>query len=140
MSMDALSLGDAPIDPAGLHHLLACDQVGGGVVVPGTVRDHHAGRRVQHLAFEAYEAMALAQLAAIAADLVAKFAVDRVVMVHRTGRVAIGEPCVVVGVCAAHRDAAFLACREGIDRLKAEVAIWKRETFEGGEEWVTNHP
>ncbi len=138
--MHLIDLPGGPIDLAAIYAHLNCPHAGGEVVFTGVVRDHHDGRQVEHLAFEAYDEMARRQLAAIADDIVGQWAVDRVALVHRTGRVAIGEVCVVVGVSAAHRDAAFAGCRHGIERLKAEVAIWKRETFVGGEAWVTNHP
>ena len=134
-----LGLCTAPIDEAAIRRHLACDEAGGEVLFTGTVRDHNQGRRVTGLAFEAFEAMALLQLEAIAADMIARWDVCRVALVHRVGAVPLNGVCVVVGVAAPHRSAAFEACRHGIDALKRDVAIWKRETFADGEVWVTNH-
>ena len=128
------------IDLATIHQYLRSPHAGGETLFTGTARDHHAGKRVEQLEFEAYGEMALQQLHAIAETMRERWQVTKVALVHRVGRVAIGEICVVVGVSAPHRDAAFAACRYGIDTLKAEAAIWKKETYEGGEHWVANHP
>ena len=90
--------------------------------------------------FEAYPEMAVAQLQAIAAEMYARWPLRKVALVHRLGRLPLGEVVVAVGVSAGHRAEAFEACRYGIDALKRDVPIWKREHFEGGEVWVTNHP
>lgn len=134
-----VGLPSGPIDEAAIRQHLACDAAGGEVVFTGTVRDRNQGRQVIQLAFEAYEDMALAQLHALGEEIMQRWEVCRVALVHRTGVVPLNETCVVVGVSAPHRAAAFEACRHGIDALKQDVAIWKRETFEGGEVWVTNH-
>jgi molybdopterin synthase catalytic subunit len=135
-----IAVDPAPIDLAAVHAYLADPAAGGEVVFSGTVRDHNQGRVVSHLEFEAYAEMAVAQLEVIAAELRAKWPVRKVVMLHRLGKLALGEVVVVVGVSSAHRAEAFEAARFGIDRLKQDVPIWKREHFEGGEVWVTNHP
>jgi molybdopterin synthase catalytic subunit len=109
------------------------------VLFTGTVRNTNLGRSVIQLAFEAFEPMALKQLEALGEEILARWEASRVALVHRLGVVPLGEACVVVGVSAPHRAAAFEGCRHGIDSLKRDVAIWKRETFEGGESWVTNH-
>jgi molybdopterin synthase catalytic subunit len=134
-----VGLATAAIDEAAIRRHLACAEAGGEVLFSGTVRDHNQGRKVTALTFEAFEEMAIGQLNAIGRDLLARWDVSRVALVHRVGRVELGAVCVVVGVSAPHRAAAFEACRYGLDTLKKDVAIWKRETFEGGEEWVTNH-
>lgn len=135
-----IAVDPAPIDLAAIHAYLADAAAGGECVFTGTVRDHNQGRVVSALEFEAYPEMAMAQLARIAAEMHARWPLRKVALVHRLGRVALGEVVVVVGVSAGHRAEAFEACRYGIDTLKAEVPIWKREHFEGGEVWVTNHP
>lgn len=133
-------VGPEPIDLAAVHAHLADVAAGGEVVFTGTVRNHHAGRHVTALEFEAYPEMALAEFQRIAEAIRVHWKVCKLVLWHRLGRVELGEACVVVGVSAAHRAEAFEAARYGIDRLKAEAPIWKREFFAGGEAWVTNHP
>jgi molybdopterin synthase catalytic subunit len=130
----------APIELTEIHRYLASPHAGGEVVFTGTVRDHNEGHQVDFLEFEAYGEMALQVMHAIAEEIRTHWAVTKVAMVHRVGRVEIGEVCVVVGVSAPHRAAAFEGARHGIDRLKADVPIWKRETFEGGQAWLANHP
>jgi molybdopterin synthase catalytic subunit len=90
-----------------------------------------------YLEYEAYAGMAEAEMAKIEAQALDRFAVSRVAIVHRTGRLAIGEVSVVAAVAAAHRADAFAACHFVIDTLKQSVPIWKKEVFEGGESWVT---
>jgi molybdopterin synthase catalytic subunit/molybdopterin converting factor small subunit len=103
----------------------------------GTTRDHHEGRRVARLAYEGYEPMALAALAAIERAAPERFDVARCAIVHRLGEVPLTEASVVVVVSAAHRAPAFDACRWAMDELKRTVPIWKKEHFaEGGEAWV----
>jgi MoaE-MoaD fusion protein len=96
----------------------------------------HAGEPVIGLEYEAYEEMALAVLRDIAGEVESRFGVRRLAIVHRTGRVEVGEPSVVVAAAAAHRDAAFDACRYAIDELKARAPIWKRELYGAGSVWV----
>ena len=107
----------------------------------GTTRDHHEGRRVLRLEYEAYAPMALAALAAIERDAVARFAILSCDIVHRLGEVPPGEASVVVTVASAHRGPAFDACRWAMDRLKADVPVWKKEHFEGGDAaWAQGRP
>ncbi|MEB3196801.1 MAG: molybdenum cofactor biosynthesis protein MoaE [Candidatus Sericytochromatia bacterium] len=133
-----LQLGHEPLDLNAIHAHLADPAAGGEVVFTGSVRNHHEGRRVHALTYEAYPEMALAEFGRIAEAIAARWEVQRVVLHHRLGYLTVGEACVVVGVSAAHRQEAFEAARYGIDRLKREAPIWKREHFEGGEAWVTN--
>ena len=135
-----IAVGPDPIDLAALHAFLADPAAGGEVLFTGTVRDRNEGRAVHALEFEAYPEMAVAQLQAIAAEMYARWPLRKVALVHRLGRLPLGEVVVAVGVSAGHRAEAFEACRYGIDALKRDVPIWKREHFEGGEVWVTNHP
>ena len=102
----------------------------------GTVRNVNAGRRVLFLEYEAYAAMAEREMERIAQDATARFGVTRVAIVHRIGRIEIGEASVAIAVAAPHRAAAMDACRFVIDTLKATVPIWKREHFDGGAVWV----
>jgi molybdopterin synthase catalytic subunit len=100
------------------------------------VRDNTRGRRTFYLDYEAYEAMALKQMESLAAAAQERFAVAAVSIVHRVGRLEIGETSVLIVVAAAHRGAAFEACRWIIDTLKKTVPIWKKEYFEDGAVWA----
>jgi molybdopterin synthase catalytic subunit len=102
----------------------------------GVVRDENAGRRVSHLEYEAYEDMALPLMEQIAAEAARRWPVSDVRLVHRLGRLDIGEPSVAVAVASPHRPEAFAACRYVIDTLKAEVPIWKKEFYEDGAAWL----
>jgi MoaE-MoaD fusion protein len=102
----------------------------------GTTRETNRGRVVTHLEYDAYPEMAEAEMAKIAEQVRAKHDILHVAMAHRTGHVPIGEASVVIAVSAAHRGAAMDACREAIDTLKQTVPVWKKEVFEGGEEWI----
>jgi molybdopterin synthase catalytic subunit/molybdopterin converting factor small subunit len=130
-------------DPIPAEALVAAAKQGsdGAVVVfDGIVRDNTRGRRTLYLDYEAYEAMAEKQMAALAAEAVAKFGVRGVTVVHRLGRLGIGETSVLIVVASAHRGAAFEACRWVIDMLKKTVPIWKRETFVDGAVWADGEP
>jgi len=113
---------------------------GGIDIFIGTVRNATKGKAVTHLEFEAYEPMAISEMKKIAEAATAKWPVEKIVIRHRTGRMEIGEVPVVIAVAAAHRDAAFDACRFIIDTLKQTVPIWKKEFFEDGAHWVSAHP
>src|SRR5260370_887463 len=111
---------------------------GDGAIVTfdGCVRNQSHGRRTLYLDYEAYESMALAKMREIAAEAHTKFAIDRVAVAHRLGRLEIGETSVFIAVSAPHRAAAFDACRHIIDTLKRSVPIWKKEYFEDGAVWA----
>jgi molybdopterin synthase catalytic subunit len=113
---------------------------GAVVVFDGIVRDHTRGRQTLHLDYEAYEAMAEKQMAELAAEAVERFGVRGVTLVHRLGRLEIGETSVLIVVASAHRGAAFEACRWVIDTLKKTVPIWKKETFVDGAVWADGEP
>jgi len=102
----------------------------------GTVRNVNAGKPVLFLEYEAYAGMAEREMERIAAEAVARFGVTKVEIVHRVGRVEIGEASVVIAVAAPHRAPAMDACRFVIDTLKTSVPIWKREHFDDGAVWV----
>jgi molybdopterin synthase catalytic subunit len=148
-----LSLTGDPIDPAVLAELRAAvaTPADGAVVLfegrtretPGTpgpgqeeAASRFAGERVRALEYEAYEEMALGVLGAIADEIEARFGIQRLAIVHRTGRVPLGDVSVAIAVAAPHRGAAFDACRYAIDELKARAPIWKAEQFEDGSVWV----
>ena len=110
---------------------------GGLVIFAGLVRNETGGRPVKFLEYEAHAPMAEAKLREIGAALRARWpGVRRVAMLHRVGRLEIGEASVLIAVAAAHRAEAFEACRHAIDALKASVPVWKKEHFEDGEAWV----
>jgi molybdopterin synthase catalytic subunit len=113
---------------------------GGIDVFIGTVRNATKGKQVVRLEFEAYEKMAVSELNKIAEEVVKRWPVHKIVIHHRTGVLEVGEVPVVIAVSAAHRAAAFDACRYTIDTLKQTVPIWKKEVFEDGEVWVAAHP
>ncbi len=119
----------------------AADPRAGAVVLfLGTVRDNARGRRVHHLTYEVYEALARREMEKIASVLAERWPVTRVVIVHRTGRLQVGDVSVAIGVSAPHRAEAFDAGRFAIDTLKKTVPIWKKEVWEGGAAWVGSEP
>ncbi len=113
---------------------------GGINIFIGTVRNITKGKRVVHLEFEAYEKMAINEMQKLADGAMAKWPVQRIAIHHRTGILEVGQVPVVIAVAAAHREAAFEACRYLIDALKKTVPIWKKEIFEDGEVWVSATP
>lgn len=112
------------------------DGDGGLALFVGVVRDRNEGRRVLFLEYEAYEPMAVSEMEKIEAQAVAMFGVSKVAIVHRVGRLEIGEASVAIAVASGHRAEALDACRFAIDTLKQTVPIWKKEHFEGGEVWI----
>ena len=113
---------------------------GGIDIFIGTVRKATKGKQVLRLEFEAYEAMALKEIEKIVANAFEQWPVQKLLVHHRVGVLAVGEIPVIIAVSCAHRDAAFEACRFVIDNLKQTVPIWKKEVFEDGETWVAAHP
>jgi molybdopterin synthase catalytic subunit len=133
---DLIQLGLDPIDNGLLVRHVRTDSAGAIATFDGCVRDNSAGRRTLYLEYEAYESMAHAKLREIAAEIHAKFAIDRVAIAHRLGRLEIGETSVFIAISAPHRAAAFDACRFAIDTLKRTVPIWKKEYFADGAVWA----
>jgi molybdopterin synthase catalytic subunit len=129
LSADPLSL-DAVVDE------VRSERAGAIATFIGTTRVESRGRTVVHLEYEAYEGMAEQVMAEIAAELEQRYDVCGVAIHHRTGRVDIGEASVVIAVSAPHRQDALAACRDAIDTLKQQVPLWKKEVYEGGEEWI----
>ncbi len=113
---------------------------GAAVIFDGVVRNHTRGRRTLYLEYEAYEEMALKQMEELAGQALTQFKVRDVAIVHRLGRLEIGETSVFIAVASEHRAAAFDACRWLIDTLKRTVPIWKREYFEDGAVWAAGEP
>lgn len=135
-----LLLSEKPLEILASIHEVTGAGSGGIDVFIGTVRDATAGKKVVRLEFEAYEKMALLEMRRIAEQAFERWPVQSISMHHRTGILEIGEVAVVISVAAAHRAAAFDACRFAIDSLKISVPIWKKEVFEDGEIWVAAHP
>jgi MoaE-MoaD fusion protein len=125
-----------PILAAELAEELKAPAAGAAVVFEGIVREQSHGRRTLYLEYEAYEPMATRTMEEIGREARNKFEIDGIGMVHRVGRLEIGETSVVIIVTAPHRGAAFEACRFAIDRLKQTVPIWKKEHFEDGAVWA----
>ena len=129
-------LVDGPLDAEAVAAEVADERAGAVATFTGTVRRHSRGREVLHLEYEAYAGMAETVMAEIAAELEARHELCAVAIAHRDGRVEIGETSVVIAVSAPHRAAALAACAEAIDTLKERVPLWKKEVYEGGEEWL----
>jgi MoaE-MoaD fusion protein len=127
------------VEPLSLEAVVAevTDERAGGIATfTGTVRRQSRGREVTYLEYEAYAEMAEDVMAQLAAELLERHELCAVSIHHRVGRVEIGEPSVVIAVSAPHRQAALAACKEAIDTLKETVPLWKKEVYEGGEEWI----
>ena len=133
---DKFELVQDPIDASALARHVRADSDGAIVTFDGFVRSQSHGRATLYLDYEAYAPMALIKMREIGQLLHEKFAIHRVAMVHRLGRLEIGETSVFIAVSAAHRAAAFDACRFGIDTLKKTVPIWKKEYFKDGAIWA----
>jgi MoaE-MoaD fusion protein len=136
VSGGAFRLTAEPLDPAAVADEVADDSAGGIATFVGTVRRESRGRTVVHLEYEAYEGMAEQVMEQIADDLRARHDLCAIAIHHRTGRVEVGEPSVAIAVSAPHRQDALAACKEAIDTLKDQVPLWKKEVYEGGEEWI----
>lgn len=131
-----IGLSDTALDPSALLAAVADGEHGATALFVGTTRAEAGDRAVTALDYEAYDELALSEMAAIAAEAERAFAA-RVSLEHRVGRVPVGEASVVVAASAGHRPAAFAACRYVIDELKARVPIWKRTAYaDGGAAWV----
>jgi molybdopterin converting factor subunit 1 len=129
-----------PIERDALLEAVAAPADGAVLTFEGVVRDNSRGRRTLCLDYEAYEPMALREMEKLAAEAMARFAIRSVAIVHRIGRLQIGEVSVCIVVAAAHRGAAYDASRFLIDTLKRTVPVWKREHFEDGAVWVDGEP
>jgi molybdopterin synthase catalytic subunit len=139
-SNSLIDLVTEPIDAASLAAQVKQGEDGAVVVFDGIVRNNTRGRRTLFLVYEAYEEMALRQMRALAEEAVAVHGVRQVAMVHRLGRLEVGETSVLIAVASAHRAQAFEACRWLIDTLKKTVPIWKKEHFEDGAVWADGEP
>lgn len=133
---DVFGLTREPIRAEQFLAQLKAPADGALVAFDGIVRNHSHGRPTLYLEYEAYEPMAQKKLREIGAEIRARFPINRMALVHRLGRVGIGETCVLIAVSAAHRAPAFDACRYAIERLKRTLPIWKKEYFADGAVWA----
>jgi molybdopterin synthase catalytic subunit len=136
VSGGAFVLTDEPIDPGRVVDDVADDAAGGIATFIGTTRARSRGRTVHYLEYEGYAGMAEKVMADLASELKERYELCEVAIAHRTGRVEIGDISVVIAVSAPHRQDALAACKDAIDRLKESVPLWKKEVYEGGEEWI----
>ena len=136
VSGGAFRLSAEPLDPNAAVAEVSVPEAGAVATFIGTTRVRSRGRTVQYLDYEAYAEMAEKVMAELAESLKAKHDLSEVAIHHRTGRVDIGAVSVVIAVSAPHRAAALAACAEAIDTLKETVPLWKKEVYEGGEEWI----
>jgi len=134
--MDFWELTDKPISIESVSRRVVPPECGATVTLDGYVRKLTKGRETLHLFYEAYEAMALKEMQKLVEQAKQDFEISNVGIVHRLGKLEIGETCVVISVAAPHRKAAFAACEWLIRELKRTVPIWKKEVYADGEEWV----
>jgi molybdopterin synthase catalytic subunit len=139
--MGAIGLSAAPLDVDALMRSVQSPEHGAVATFLGTTRETSPDdpRPVAALEYEAYEAMAVAEMEAIACEARERFGPLQIAIVHRTGRVALTEPSIAIVVGAPHRGSAFDACRYAIEAVKSRVAVWKREVYaDGGAAWIAN--
>jgi len=135
-SHDFFELTTETIDVGEVARRVVLPECGATVTLDGYAREWTKGKRTLYLVYEAYDTMALTEMKRLGAEAHKQFEIAHIGIVHRTGRIDIGETSVVIAVSAPHRRAAFQACEWAIKELKRTVPIWKKEVFEGGEEWV----
>ena len=136
VSGGAFRLSGQPLSLDAVVAEVADERAGAIATFTGTTRRQSRGRDVVHLDYEAYEGMAEQVMAEIASELEARYQLCSIAIHHRVGRVGIGETSVVLAVSAPHRADALAACKDAIDTLKERVPLWKKEVYEGGEEWI----
>jgi molybdopterin synthase catalytic subunit len=136
VSGGAFLLSDEPLSLNQVVDEVRDDDAGAIATFTGTTRKSSRGRTVVRLEYEAYEGMAETTMEGIAQELRTRYNVTNVAIHHRTGTVGVGETSVVIAVSAPHRADALAACRDAIDALKERVPLWKKEIYEGGEEWI----
>ncbi|MBX9940747.1 MAG: molybdenum cofactor biosynthesis protein MoaE [Candidatus Obscuribacterales bacterium] len=135
--MITFSITDKEIDCASLREKLGTAEDGAVLVFEGIVRNHNEGKAVRTLFYEACESLACAEAERIMTEAVFKFGLNRIVCVHRTGHLNVGDAAVFVGVSTGHRGEAFAGCRYVIDEIKHRLPIWKKEHYQdGSHEWV----
>ena len=125
-----------PLDPQKLADHVRSDESGAVALFYGVVRNNNKGRKVLYLEYDAYQEMATKVMRKIAEEMKEVSPIDDVAIQHRTGRLEIGETSLLIAVSSGHRKEAFEACHALVDRFKEVVPIWKKEVWEGGEEWI----
>jgi MoaE-MoaD fusion protein len=136
VSGGAFELSEEPLSVEAVIREVETEDAGAVATFVGTTRLHSRGRTVEYLEYEAYGGMAEKVMAEIAAALKHAYELCDVAIHHRIGRVAVGDTSVVIAVSAPHRHDALAACRDAIETLKEQVPLWKKEVYEGGEEWI----
>src|SRR5215217_4105544 len=136
-SHDFFELTTETIDVGQVARRVVLPECGATVTLDGYAREWTNGKRTLYLVYEAYDSMALTEMQRLGVEAHKRFEIAHIGIVHRTGRLEIGETSVVIAASAPHRKAAFQACEWAIRELKRTVPIWKKEIFENGEEWVT---
>ena len=136
-SHDFFELTTEAIDVGEVARRVVLPECGATVTLDGYAREWTKGKHTLYLIYEAYEVMALTEMQRLGTEAHKQFEIAHIGIVHRTGRIEIGETSVVIAASAPHRRAAFEACEWAIKELKRTVPIWKKEIFENGEEWVT---
>jgi molybdopterin synthase catalytic subunit len=134
------ALSSQPLDEQAVSALVSTPDAGGVVTFVGRVRDNARGHPVIALEYDAYPEMAESVFAQIVAEARSRFFIKAAAVHHRSGRLDVGEPAVVVAVAAAHRGAAFEACEYIIDQIKTRAPIWKKEIGPDGATWIEEHP
>jgi molybdopterin synthase catalytic subunit len=128
-----------PLEPAPLVESVRRDDAGAIAVFYGVVRNENLGRSVQYLEYDAYPEMALKKMREVAEEVRTKFPVTEIGVLHRIGRLEIGETSLLVAVSSGHRKEAFEACHYAVDRIKQIVPIWKKEVWADGSAWIEGH-
>ena len=136
MGVDVFKITEDPIEPGALFTDVVRDENGAVATFAGVVRNHSGDQQTDYLVYEAYPAMAEKKMAEIGDELQEQWGVANVAMIHRVGKLEIGEISVLIAVASPHRAEALAACQYAIDRLKQIVPIWKKEVGVGGESWV----
>ncbi len=137
---DTYRIQEKTIAPDALHESVLQDSDGAVTTFAGVVRDNSLGRETEHLVYDAYRPMAEKKMAEIGAEVRDRWEVDAIGILHRVGRLEIGEISVLIAISSAHRKASLEACHYTIDRLKEVVPIWKKEVWTDGEEWIEGDP
>ena len=128
-----------PLDPQRLVEAVRRDESGAIALFYGVVRNENLGRTVRYLEYDAYEEMALKKMCQIGEEVRARFAITDAGILHRIGRLEIGETSLLVAVSSPHRKEAFEACHYAVDRVKQTVPIWKKEVWDDGSEWIEGY-
>jgi MoaE-MoaD fusion protein len=136
VSGGAFLLSEGPLSLDQVVREVSTDEAGAIATFSGTARRHSRGRVVEYLDYEAYEGMAEEMMARLADELRRRYDLHAIAIHHRIGRVELGQPSVVIAVSSTHRADALAACRDAIDILKTDVPLWKKEVYQGGEEWI----